>query len=112
MEALEDLEKYHDLEREIRYQTMFTKVAEARVRTVEKQSRDLRTQAENALQTYDAALKKLSDYEVLIEKYREGSDEIVSELKDISKMNGVYEILCNRWVFVIHLIIPLCETLL
>ena len=95
--ALEDLEKYHDLEREIRYQTMFTKVAEARVRTVERQSRDLRTQAENALQTYDAALKKLSDYEVLIEKYREGSDEIVSELKDISKMSGVYDLIIDGY---------------
>ena len=89
---LETLEKYHEAEKMIRYKTMFNRVAEARVRTVERQSSQLKDQMDQALQMYDTAMKKLTEVEVLVNKYKEGKEEIISELQSISKMKYVYDL--------------------
>lgn len=89
---LEEQEKYHDLEREVRYKTLFKKVAEARVHTVEIQARNYKDQADQAIRTYDQALKKINEYEIIINKYKEGTNEIVEELESISKAKGVYDV--------------------
>ena len=89
---LETLEKYISLERDIRYQTLFKDIAEARIRTVERKVRDYNQAAEQALSNYDAALKKLDEFNILINKYQEGTDAVVEELKTISKMKGIYDL--------------------
>ena len=89
---IEGLEKYHVLEREIRYQTLFQKVAEARVRNVENQTRQLQDTMDRAMRDYDNALKKITEYDILINKYREDAASIVEELQTISKAKGVYDI--------------------
>lgn len=90
--VLLQLEKYKKIERDIRYKTMFTMVAEARVKVIERQSRDFRNQADQALTMYDTALKKLGELEILIDKYREGTDAAIEELNTISKMKYVYDL--------------------
>ena len=90
--VLEDLQKYDSLEREIRYKTLFKKVAESRVRTIERNINNYRDAMDSALRSYDEALKKVNDYEILINKYKEGQDDIVEELRTISKAKGVYDI--------------------
>jgi len=89
---LEELEKYLVVEREIRYKTLFQKVATARINTIENQTRQLNNEMQRALSIYDESLKKLTEYNILIEKYREGTGEVVEELQTISKMKGVYDL--------------------
>jgi len=90
--VIEELEKYKNLEREIRYQTLFQKIAEARVKLVENNVREYRRSAEQALVAYDAALKKITEYDILIEKYKAGESVIVDELNTVTKMKGVYDL--------------------
>lgn len=92
-QELETLEKYFLLEREIRYKTLFDVIANSRINTVENQSRHYRDQAERAIREYDEALKKIHEYEIIINKYKEGTSEVVDELKTISKMKGVYDLI-------------------
>ena len=89
---LETVESYHDIERTIRYKTLFDNIANARIRIAERQVSDCKSNMENALRNYDSALKKLSEIEIVIEKYKEGTAEIVQELEAISKTKGVYDI--------------------
>lgn len=89
---LESIESYHDIERAIRYKTLFNIIANARVKISEAQARDCRSSMESALRSYDNALKRLSEIEIVIEKYKEGTSEIVQELEVISKTKGVYDI--------------------
>lgn len=56
---LQMLEKYINLERDIRYQTLFKNIAEVRIKTIEKKVRDCNQVAERALIDYDTALKRL-----------------------------------------------------
>lgn len=90
--ALNSIEKYHDLEREIRYQSLFKKVAEARVRNVESQLSNYRSRADDAMRVYDEALAKIHDFEILINSFKEGTNTIIEELTSISKMKGVYDL--------------------
>ena len=90
--ALNSIEKYHDLEREIRYQSLFKKVAEARVRNVESQLSNYRSRADDAMRVYDEALAKIHDFEILINSFKEGTNAIIEELTSISKMKGVYDL--------------------
>ena len=89
---LEGLEKYKALEREIRYQTLFKEVAEARIRNVESQINTYQSRADDAMKTFDDALKKINDYKIIIDKYKEGTSDIIKELQDIVKMKGVYDV--------------------
>ena len=89
---LEAIELYHTIERTIRYNTLFEQVANTRIRLVESNARQYKVSMESALQSYDSAVKKLQDAELLIEKYKEGTADIIEELKEVSKTNGVYDI--------------------
>jgi len=93
--VLERLEKYGDLERQIRYKTLFQNLAESRVRVVEQEVQEYQHRAESALQQYDDALKRVNQYEIVINKYREGTSDLIDELQTVAKMKGVYDI--NRY---------------
>lgn len=107
-QILETLEKYKDLERAIRYQTLFQKVAKARVKTIEDRARYYKNEADNALRSYDEALKKTQEFEVLADKYKEGEGSVIEELKSVSVMKGVYDLFnYNDSVLQIVLKVPL-----
>ena len=93
--ALNSIEKYHDLEREIRYQSLFKRVAEARIRNVESQLTSCRSRADDAMRIYDESLAKIHNYEILINSFKEGTNSIIEELTTISKMKGVYDLNTN-----------------
>ena len=93
--ALNNIEKYHELEREIRYQSLFKKVAESRVRNVESQLSSYRSRADDAMRTYDESLAKIHEYEILINTFKEGTNAIIEELNTISKMKAVYDLNTN-----------------
>lgn len=106
--ALESLEKYKALEREIRYQTLFQKIADARIRTVENNVRRYKDSAEQAIRMYDENIKKLEEADILIAKYHEDSGTVIDELKTISKTQGVYDLInYNDSVLQIVLRVPL-----
>ena len=107
-QVLETLEKYKDLERAIRYQTLFQKVARARVKTIEDRARYYKNEADNALRSYDEALKKTAEFEILADKYKEGEGSVVEELKSVAAMKGVYDLFnYNDSVLQIVLKVPL-----
>lgn len=90
--ALESLEKYIAIERQIRYKTLFEQIAESRIYTAQNDYSRLTHQAEEALSTYEAALKKRHECEILINHYKEGTNDVIEELNLISKMKGVYDV--------------------
>ena len=90
--ALESLEKYKDIERQIRYKTLFEQIAESRIYTAQNDYSRLTHEADTALATYESALKKRHECEILINHYKEGTNDIVEELNLVSKMKGVYDV--------------------
>ena len=90
--TLEDLEKYKALERQIRYKTLFNQIANARVNYAKQNVSNYQSQMERAMHDYDQALKKIAEYEILINKYKEDANEIVDELKTVANMQGMYDI--------------------
>jgi hypothetical protein len=90
--TLENLEKYKALERQIRYKTLFNQIANARVNYAKQNVSNYQSQMERAMHDYDQALKKIAEYEILINKYKEDANEIVDELKTVANMQGMYDI--------------------
>ena len=87
--ALNSIEKYHNLEREIRYQSLFKKVAEARIKNVESQLTNYRTRADDAMRIYDESLAKIHNYEILINSFKEGTNSIIEELTTIDNIEAI-----------------------
>ena len=90
--ALESIEKYAAIERQIRYKTLFEQIAESRIYTAQNDYSRLTHEADVALANYESALKKRHECEVLINHYKEGTNDVIEELNLIAKMKGVYDV--------------------
>lgn len=90
-EVLCNSEKYKTREREIKFKTLFKKMANSRIETARISLDRIANDIQNILRRYDEYLVQQSQLDILINKYETEKDSIISEFELAVKTTGVYD---------------------
>lgn len=90
-EVLCNSDKYKTKEKEIRFKTLFKKMANSRVESARVSLDRITNDVQNILRRYDEYLEQQTKLDILINKYETERDSIISEFELAAKTTGVYD---------------------